>query len=334
MARVPQRPVSTNGPSVPVLSLGSAHTYDRMAFPDVVRMLRHAVDSGVNFFDVGFYGGYRDNPRGTTSIGTTTDIIFGRAIEVAAVARDEYQLSLKLWIHIPGAPSLADQLSNLLGRVGTTYTDFVVIGDPHFQYVDVQGLVNSMRPLIEDGRVRRWGVNNWGAGLLRRTCELSQAAGIPGPDMSQLKYSIVRRSQAEGAPYRQLIEDCGISIQASDVLEQGALAGKTELGMGRDPGDIRDKIPIAAAKIREIARQFDATAAQLAIAFCLKNEATSNVLFGASTYDQFLENLGSIAVLQRCGEEIRRAVEDLWLDEHVDPETGHCLRDDPSVIWI
>ncbi|XP_031169624.2 voltage-gated potassium channel subunit beta-3-like [Sander lucioperca] len=56
------------------------------------------------------------------------------------------------------------------------------------------------------------------------------------------------------------------------------------------------------SKIRELhllADRLNCTAAQLAIAWCLRSEGVSSVLLGVSNTEQLLENLGSITVLSQ-----------------------------------
>ena len=91
---VPHRRIGTLGPEVSVLSLGSWHIYDRMPFRDAVAMIRYAVEAGINLFDVGYYGGFSID--GKPAQESYTDILFGRIIKAAGVARDEYVLSAKL----------------------------------------------------------------------------------------------------------------------------------------------------------------------------------------------------------------------------------------------
>ena len=119
---VPRRRIGTAGPEVSVLSLGSWHIYDRMPFRDAVAMLRHAVDQGITLFDVGYYGGFSvDGKPGQESY---TDILFGRIIQAAGVARDDYQLSAKLvgaaglavespmvWVSVDREPAKGEAIS-------------------------------------------------------------------------------------------------------------------------------------------------------------------------------------------------------------------------------
>jgi aryl-alcohol dehydrogenase-like predicted oxidoreductase len=321
---VPHRRIGRSGPEVSVLSLGSWHTYDRMTARDAVELLRTAVDVGINLFDVGFYGSFAD---GTNVPQSFTDVLFGRYIQSAGVARDEYVLSIKLWLEDYPEHTLSDQIDNALLRIGTDHADFAILGDIDDPGPDPRRLVTDLGTLVADGRLGGWGVNNWSCDAIRAVHDAAAAEGVPGPQLAQLKYSVVRRSIADGEPFRALTADTGITLEASDVFEGGILAGhaKPNRVIGKDPGGIRANIADAADKLAQIARSMNATPAQLAIAFCLTHPTITSVLFGASRLSQLNENLGALDLLARHGDDvsaIRDAVDGLWLDRNVVDPSG------------
>ncbi len=320
---LPRRRIGTNGPEVSVLSLGSWHIYDRMPFRDAVAMVRHAVDQGVNFFDVGYYGGFSIDGKPVPE--AYTDILFGRIIQVAGVDREDYQLSAKLWVNGYPEHSFEDQLDNLLERVDTDRADFAILGDLFGRTLDYPMLVRDLGALVNKGKLGGWGVNNWSVADIRAVHGAAMEAGVPGPEMAQFKYSVVRRSIPDGEPFAQLVEDIGITLEASDVLEGGILAGNLQPTrvIGKDPGGIRDRIPDAARRLAEIATTMNATPAQVAVAFCLTHPAITTVLFGTSSLRQLEENLAAVDLAEQRGEEIREAVADLWLDRQVVDPSGH-----------
>ncbi|WP_020673338.1 aldo/keto reductase [Amycolatopsis nigrescens] len=318
--KVPHRRIGTHGPEVSALSLGSWHTYDRMRFSDAVAMIRYAVEHGINLFDVGYYGGFSLDGKPVPD--SFTDVLFGRIVQAAGLSREDYVLSVKLWVNNYPDRSFGEQLDELLLRVGTERADFAILGDIAGLRPDLPRLVRDLGELVDQGRLGGWGVNNWSCGDIRAAHEAATEAGVPGPQMAQLKYSVVRRSIADGKPFRLLTEEIGLSLQASDVLEGGVLAGnlQPERMIGKDPGGIRARIAGPVARLAEIAKSFDATPAQLAVAFCLTHPAATTVLFGASKQAQLVENIGALELAEHCGAEIRAAVEGLWLDrEAVDP---------------
>mgnify|MGYP001027399311 CR=1 FL=1 len=316
-APIPRRRIGTSELESSVFALGSWHVYDRMHFEDTVELLRTAVDRGIDLFDVGVYGVHGMAPA-------FTDILFAAAMRAAGIPRDRYLLSEKLWLEAwDGEAGFRPQLERALRRVDSEHADLVILGDLRRDDVELRDLVLSLTELEKAGLIRAWGVNNWSAGNIRSLIDIAAAEGVHGPAIAQLKYSVSRRSIPDGAPFAGLWEQ-GLSMQASDVMEGGYLAGKvaTDREVGRDPGGIRQRIIDDVPAFVALAEELGATPAQLAVAFALTHPATANTLFGASSVAQLNSNLGSLELLERVGaEEIRARVEPFWADRDVvDPE--------------
>jgi aryl-alcohol dehydrogenase-like predicted oxidoreductase len=295
--------------------LGSWNTWDRMDFGDAVRLLKTAVDAGVTLFDVAHYnfGPHAENSR--------TDVIFGEAVREAGIAREDYLLCGKLWLWDYPCTGFARQLETSLGRIGTDHADLVVVGD-YRDRPDIPRVVTEVAEQVRAGRIGGWGVNNWLAADLDLACGFADREGLPGPEFAQLKYSIARRSMAEGEFYRKRFASGRLVLQASDVFEGGVLLGNSAptRKIGADPGGIRESIVDASAELTAIASEFGATRAQLALAFCLAYAPVANVLFGVSRADQLADNLGALDLAREHGEEIRSALSHLWLDRKVNPD--------------
>ncbi|MFE7192585.1 aldo/keto reductase [Kitasatospora sp. NPDC057541] len=312
MTVVPRRRLGTAGPEVSALSLGSWHTYDRMDFGDAVAMVRHAVDLGINLFDVAVYGIPGHPP-------VFTDVLFSAIVRAGGLAREDYLLSAKLWLEPYPQLSLRDQLANALFRAGVEHADLAVLGDIRREDLDLRAIAEELAELEKEGLIGCWGVNNWSATAIRTIREHARAAGSPGPQLAQLKYSPCRRAVPDGEPFAELFAE-GLSLQASDILEGGILAGRTSPAreIGRDPGGIRDRITEAAGGLAAVAADLGATPAQLCVAFALTHPATATVLFGASRMRQLTDNVGALELLERVGaEQVRELVEPYWADRGV-----------------
>lgn len=314
---VPRRRIGRSELETSVFALGSWHIYDRMHFEDAVAMVRTAVDRGINLFDVGVYGAPGMPPA-------FTDVLFSAIIRAVGVPRDEYLLSEKLWLEGWDADrGFRPQLENALFRVGDDHADLVILGDLRRDDLELRDIALSLDELQRAGLIRAWGVNNWSASNVQALLDIAEAEGIAAPEIAQLKYSVSRRSIPDGEPFARLWEQ-GLSMQASDVMEGGYLAGKvsTEREVGRDPGGIRQRIIDDVPAFVALAEELGATPAQLAIAFTLTHPATATTLFGTSSAAQLEANLGSLELLDRVGAEtIRARVEPFWADRGlVDPE--------------
>ncbi|MCT2224548.1 aldo/keto reductase [Microbacterium paraoxydans] len=313
---LPVREIGRSGLHASLFSLGSWHTYDRMDFADAVALLREAIDRGVNLFDVGVYSAPGAPP-------VFTDVIFSAMVRAAGLRREEWLLSSKLWLEAFGADGFRPQLENALMRVGTEHADLVILGDLRRDDLDLRDLVLDLAALADAGLIRAWGVNNWSAGSIQALIDLAAAEGVPGPQIAQLKYSVSRRSIPDGEPFARLWEQ-GLTLQASDCLEGGILAGTVngDRQIGRDPGGIRERIVADVPAFTAVAEDLGVTPAQLGIAFTLTHPALTTTLFGASRVAQLRANLDAAALVDRIGAaELRRLVEPFWADRGVvDPE--------------
>jgi len=313
---IPRRRIGTSELEASVFSLGSWHTYDRMDFADAVTMIRTAVDAGVNLFDVGVYAA-PDMPP------VFTDVIFSAIVRAAGLERSEWMLSSKLWLESVGDDGFRPQLESALFRVGAEHADLVILGDLRRDDLALRDIVLDLARLAEAGLIRAWGVNNWSATTVQQLIDIAAAEGVPGPQIAQLKYSVARRSIPDGEPFARLWEQ-GLTLEASDVLEGGILAGNVapSRGIGRDPGEIRAAIVAHVPAFAELARSLDATPAQLAIAFTLTHPALTTTLFGATSVAQLNANLAAADLVERVGATwLRELVAPFWTDRGiVDPE--------------
>ncbi|NRQ36390.1 aldo/keto reductase [Nonomuraea sp. NN258] len=312
---IPRRRIGRDGPETGVLALGSWHTYDRMHFHDAVDMIREAVDAGIDLFDVGVYG-FPGMPP------VFTDVIFSALVRAAGLRREDYLLSSKLWLEGYPQQSLRAQLENALFRAGVEHADLVVLGDLRHDGVDLHELVMDLHGLRTAGLIRSWGVNNWSASNVQTLIDAAAGEGVEGPAIAQLKYSVSRRSIPDGRPFAKIFGQ-GVTLQSSDVLEGGVLLGKgIDRQVGRDPGEIRERIALSAAELRRIAAELGATPAQLCVAFTLTHPANTTTLFGATSIEQLRDNLAAVDLVDRVGaEELRARVAPLWADQDVvDPE--------------
>lgn len=279
------------GPDVTVLSIGSWNTYSRLSFEAGVELVRHAFAVGIDTFDVAIY---RDKPH--------TEVLFGRIMDVVGRPRDQYRVVGKTWFAAYPEKSLAQQLDESLVRLGMDYVDVVLSEHPRPE-MSVTEIAEEVAELVTSGRARAWGGMDWSPEQLRIAYDHLSAKGLPTPQGVQLKYSIARQAVVEGDEWAKLHTDTGMVLMASDTMEGGILAGKIDpqRKIGIDTGNIREQIKALVPQLQPIADDLDCSTAQLAIAFCLANDSTGTVLFGATRPQHLDDAVGAWQLVQRVG---------------------------------
>jgi aryl-alcohol dehydrogenase-like predicted oxidoreductase len=182
-------------------------------------------------------------------------------------------------------------LERSLRRLRTDYVDLLQLHNPPIDLIADPETYRVLEDLKREGKIRFYGVS------VHPPDEGLAAIAVQRPDAIQLVYNLLRR-EAEAA-FLPAAHAADVGVIAREPLANGFLAG----GYTRDSvwgqGDIRARMPrpyvaqLAAlgARVRELAQQAGATAAQLALKFVLDNAAVSVVIVGMKTVAQVEENL-------------------------------------------
>ena len=294
------RSIGPAGARVSAISLGSWNTFSRLSPDECGRLLRRAVDRGVNLFDIAFYWDKPDTER-----------MFADAVGHAGILRGQIQIALKLWLWNYPEQTLREQASESLQRLRMADADLVMVSRPTPE-VDIDAFCGEIAALVDAGVTRQWGATNWEPAQLARAREVLPPSRWPA--LVQLQYNVARRAVVESAEYDSLFADGTLKLCAAFVLEGGILAGHLdrdrvnpgefargvrprERNIARDAGGVREQIRALQPALAAIARDFDASAAQLAIAFALAHPALGTALIGVTTTDNLDENLDALKLL-------------------------------------
>ena len=294
-----KRKLGKSGFEISALSLGamgygkSREIEDRA---DMIRLLREAVDLGVDFFDTAeVYGpwtneemvgeafrGMRDKVRIATKFGWDIDQVTGE--------------------HRGDVNSRPEQIRSAiegsLRRLGTDYVDLYYQHrvDPRVPMEDVAGVVKD---LIAEGKVLHFGMSEAGAGSIRRAHAVQPVTAL------QSEYSLwTREPEAEIIP---TLEELGIGLVPFSPLGKGFLTGTIDINTKFAANDMRNRVPRFAEAARDanqalidltrrIGERHGATPAQVALAWLLAQKPWIVPLFGTRRRERLEENLGAISV--------------------------------------
>ena len=261
---------------------------------EMIGLIRKAVELGVTFFDTAeAYGPYRN------------ETLVGKAL---APVRDQVVIATKFGFDLEaGRPQhgldsrpehIRDVVDASLGRLGIETIDLLYQHrvDPDVPIEDVAGTVKE---LIEEGKVRHFGLSEPGAETIRRAHAVQPVAAV------QSEYSLWwRRPEQEIVP---VLEELGVGLVPFSPLGKGFLTGTITESTTFASDDFRNVVPRLSAEARranqalvdrigQIAARKDATAGQVAIAWLLAQKPWIVPIPGTTKPHRLEENVGAAAV--------------------------------------
>jgi aryl-alcohol dehydrogenase-like predicted oxidoreductase len=287
------------GLEVSALSLGAMGYGKTRVIPDrteMIELLRAAVDRGMDFFDTAeAYGPF------------TNEEMVGEAL---APIRERVKIATKFgWdidpdtgFHHGGVNSrpshIVRAVEGSLERLRTDHIDLLYQHrvDPAVPMEDVAGTVKR---LIEEGKVRYFGLSEAGAQSIRRAHAVQPVAAL------QSEYSLwTREPEDEIIP---TIEQLGIGLVPYSPLGKGFLTGKIDENTTFSSLDFRGRIPRFAPEAIEnnralvdllaaVGRRHQAAPAQVALAWLLARKPWIVPLFGTRSRDRLEENLCALSL--------------------------------------
>jgi aryl-alcohol dehydrogenase-like predicted oxidoreductase len=260
--------------------------------PAMVDFLRQAVDHGVTFFDTAeVYGPYHNEE------------VVGEALEPL---RDQVVIATKFGFSLDDSDRQLDSrpehireaLEGSLRRLRTDHVDLLYQHrvDPDVPIEDVAGAVKD---LIEEGKVRQFGLSEAGVETIRR------AHGVQPVTALQSEYSLFWR-EPEGAILDTLSE-LGIGFVPFSPLGRGFLTGTVDATTEFSEGDIRANLPrftveareanlALVERVRAVAERNDASLGQIALAWLLAQGPSIVPIPGTRRLTRLDENLGAAEV--------------------------------------
>ncbi|MBP8240513.1 MAG: aldo/keto reductase [Saprospiraceae bacterium] len=254
---------------------------------EMIALIHAAVEQGVTFFDTAeVYGPF------------INEELVGEAL---APFKGQVVIATKFGFNIEdgkmnGVNSRPDNIRRVaeasLRRLGVDVLDLFYQHrvDPNVPIEDVAGTVKE---LIQEGKVRHFGLSEAGAQTIRRAHAVQPVTAL------QSEYSMWTR-QHETAIF-PTIEELGIGLVAFSPLGKGFLAGKIDEHTKFAEGDIRNRLPryteearMANKALLDLLHQFaaskNATPAQIALAWVLAQKPWIVPIPGTTKLHRLTEN--------------------------------------------
>src|SRR6266513_1953286 len=273
------------------LSFGYEPAVDKK---EMISVIRAAVERGVTFFDTAeVYGPF------------TNEELVGEAL---APFRGKVVMATKFGFKLDpntgkqaGLDSRPEHIKEVaeasLKRLKTDVIDLFYQHrvDPNVPIEDVAG---AMKDLIQQGKVKHFGLSEAGAQTIRRANAVQLVTAL------QSEYSLWwREPEAEVLP---TLEELGIGFVPFSPLGKGFLTGKISEDTKFDKTDFRQIVPRFTPEARKanqalvdllakVAKRKNATAAQIALAWVLAQKPWIVPIPGTTKLNRLEENIGAAA---------------------------------------
>ena len=292
-----KRRISGTDLDVSVICLGTMTFGTPVGEKEAISLVRHAFDSGINFFDTAnMYEGYT---RFSGSPGGVAEEYLGKALKGI---RKEAVIATKVGMKVGNCPedeftspaAISKHLDKSLLRLGTDMIDIYYLHkyDPNTRPEDI---ILALEKAMREGKIRHYGVSNHTDRQLETLLETARENNMPGPVICQPPLSMLKQdSLADMIPF---CDKRGISVAPFQVLQGGLLTGKYERGEPVPAGsrkeemsgwvwELNDGIYDKLDKIKNDAKKNGMSMTHYAIQWVLKQPAVVSAIIGVKKKEQ------------------------------------------------
>ncbi len=298
-----KRKLGNSGLEVSALGLGCmGMSFAYGPAPDkkeMISLIHSAVEAGVTFFDTAeIYGPF------------TNEELVGEAL---APYRDQVVIATKFGFSFKdgkesGINSRPEHIKQAVE--GSLKRLKIEIIDLLYQHrvdpdVPIEEVAEAVKDLIQEGKVKHWGLSEAGVQTIRRAHTVQPVAAV------QSEYSMWwRRPEEELLP---ALEELGIGFVPFSPLGKGFLTGKIDKHSTFDRSDFRNIVPRFTSEnleanqflvdlIKNVAAEKNATPAQIALAWLLAQKPWIVPIPGTTKLERLDENLGAASLELTTGE--------------------------------
>src|SRR6184192_3048339 len=258
-----------------------------------ISLIRAAVERGVTFFDTAeVYGPY------------TNEELVGEAL---APFRHQVKIATKFGFKIEnGKQAGLDSRPEHIKEVAEASLKRLKVDsiDLFYQHrvdtnVPIEDVAGAVKDLIQEGKVKQFGLSEAGAKTIRRAHAVQPVAAV------QSEYSLwYSNPEKEVLP---TLEELGIGFVPYSPLGKGFLTGKINENTSFDSSDFRNQLPRFTPEARKanqalvdllgkIAQRKKATPAQVALAWLLAQKPWIVPIPGTTKLARLEENIGAAAI--------------------------------------
>ncbi|PWS27534.1 aldo/keto reductase [Pedobacter yonginense] len=259
---------------------------------EAIELIRNAYELGITFFDTAEAYSQGGN-----------ELLLGKAVQPF---RDKVVIATKFGFTEGDSSKGQDSRPERIRQVAENSlrflnTDYI---DLFYQHrvdlnVPIEDVAGTIQDLIKEGKIRHWGLSEAGVETIRKAHAVEPVAAL------QSEYSLFfREVEKEILP---TLEELGIGLVPFSPLGKGFLTGAINEETKFDPTDFRNIVPrfteenrkanqVLVELLKAIAKEKEATPAQLALAWLLAQKPFIAPIPGTTKLHRLRENIGGATI--------------------------------------
>jgi aryl-alcohol dehydrogenase-like predicted oxidoreductase len=262
----------------------------------MISLLHAAVDRGITFFDTAEVYGPLTNEE---LVGEALEPFRGKVVIATKFGWEPNPKDTNRWSALNSRPEHIRQVAE--GSLKRLRVDAI---DLFYQHrvdlnVPIEDVAGAVRDLIQEGKVKHFGLSEASAATIRRAHTVQPVAAL------QSEYSLFWREPEQTV--MPTLEELGIGFVPFSPLGKGFLTGKIDASTKFDSTDFRSSVPRFSEENRKanqalvdviatFAKQKNTTPAQIALAWLLAKKSWIVPIPGTTKLSRLEENLGAIQV--------------------------------------
>lgn len=294
--------------------LGTANIVDESANAEDIKRLDDAFSMGINTFDSAPTYGYPDHMGATNIVLGKWMKARGNREDVVITTKCCHPSAFRNRVH--DFDIEADLYDNL-AQLQTDYVDVLLLHRDDIK-TPVSEIMDTLNKHRDAGRIRAFGVANWGYERIKEANEYALSKGLQPFTVSEQHYSIAEQL---GEPFvegsgslsgprfkeaRQFHIDMDIPVISYSCLSGGLLTGRISYEQFKtDPESIPYSIRNGYCydinfkrleRTAELAKVKGLSIAQIGLAYAMSSDMTVMPIVGALTYDELASSIDALDV--------------------------------------
>jgi aryl-alcohol dehydrogenase-like predicted oxidoreductase len=281
---------------IPRATIGTMMFGSRADPAESARIVDTSLDCGINFFDTANMYNDGESER------ILGKILSGRREQAIIATKVGYGKDADGCEEGTSRAAILRAIDLSLDRLGTDYVDIYYLHRPD-KVAPVEESLTTLMELIEAGKIRHFGLSNFGGWHTYEALALCEQSGCPRPVMSQMILNmLVRQIEFE---FTRLCEATELHLTVYNPLAGGLLTGKyTTLQDENEGGRFvnnamyrqrywNQRMLDGAHALQQIADGCGMPLTHLALCWCAQRPYVNSILLGPSSTDQLLDCLAA-----------------------------------------